>query len=255
MTLPAHGLALDQRRPVPTAGAFGRLSRDLVNLEHVITIHRLARKSERLRSHGDILDTYRFFNRNRNGEAVILTDHHEWHSPQGGHIGSFVEHAFIRSPIAKKAESNQAVAPDLVGQSHTCCNGNVGRDDGIRSQKPYLWIAQMHGTPFPLAVPGPPAKDLSHDLLRVPSLCQHLPMPTVGGQDLILPAHRRDSANCDGLLGNAGVGRPADEALAEQLNDSLLKVTDERHLAVKVEHLCLGQYRGLQRLRHSPNLP
>ena len=112
VALPAHGLALDERRPLTGSCPLDALAHRRLDGEDVVPVDDRGRHPEAARPVGDVRRRLALRRRHRDRDAVVLADEDERHLPQHRHVHRLEELALARGAVAEEAEHDLARAAE-----------------------------------------------------------------------------------------------------------------------------------------------
>ena len=160
---------------------------------------------------------------------IVLQQKHHRQLPRRGHVQRLVERPLIGRAVAEKGHRDRAVAPDLGGQRAARRQRDACAHDAVGAQNAQLHVHDVHGPAPAPAVARLLAEQLRHGPVRAGSLGKAVPVPPVGGGDVIRLPQRKARANAAGFLSHVEVDVPRQLAAGEALGSLRLKGADQRH--------------------------
>src|SRR5664280_2535273 len=106
MPAPAVTQTVDERGSLTGTGILASSHHRLIDRQHIIAIHSLARDSVADGSSGNMLDVHRFLHIHRHAVLIVVTNENHRQLPDGSHIQRLVELAFVRGPVSKVGEQD-----------------------------------------------------------------------------------------------------------------------------------------------------
>ncbi len=101
-----------------------------------------------------------------------------------------MEGTLVGCAIAEKTDHYLVRASHLDGKASTASNRHAGGDDPICSQDSKVYVGDVHGTAFPVAVSGATAKKLRYHPGNITSFGYTMPMAPVCTGDVVVLAKR-----------------------------------------------------------------
>ena len=245
--LHAEGLGFDQAGTRPGAGPLDRPLRRLVDRQHVVAVHDLARNAVGRRARGDVLDPHLPRGGRRVGPAVVLGDEDEGHAEDGREVQPLVEVARRGAAVADEGQSHEILPLHPPCQRHARHHGDDGAEHGDRRHEAPLQVAEV-GVAV-LAAGGAVALGhvLHHDLPRLDAPHQHGAQVADERPHHVLRRQGVGAAHRGRLLAAAGIEAAHHLALAVEVAQPLLHHAVQLHVGVELE-LALPRQLGLRQL-------
>ena len=207
-----------------------------------VDLHRLHAEGFRPLRH--VLDRHVLLGRRRLRPVVVLADEDGRDVPELREVERLVEGADVRGAVAEERDGNARLVAELERERGPDDRRQPAADDGVRAQVPALDVVEVHRAAVAVRAALELPVELRHQLVRVGSLGERVPVRTVrGGDDVALLQRAADShGHC--LLADRHVEEPRQLARTEALLDLLLEAPDEQHLAEELAQQ-LGRERPL----------
>ena len=162
-------------------------------------------------------------------ELVVRDHEDDGQRPQGGEVERLPEGALVRGAVAEDAE-RRVFRPEVVArEAHPRGEREVAPDDPVAAHEALLRVEHVHRAAAALAHAVLAAEQLGHDVVRVRPARERVAVGAVGGDQVVVVAHRAHGADDGGLLADREVQEAADLRLGVHLARALLEAADERH--------------------------
>ncbi len=234
--LDQHGLAL-------LARLLERLADNRVGVEHVHAVALQAGHAEALAApvqvgHGGVA-----LERGAHAELVVGDHEDDGQAPQRGEVERLAEGALVGGAVAEHAQRDLLGAAVVGGQRHAGGQREVAADDPVAAHEAVLAVEHVHRAAAAVGHALLAPEQLGHDLVGVGAARERVAVRAVGGDQVVLVAHRADGADDRRLLADREVEEAADLGLRVHLARALLEAADEHHrLEPLARGVALGQF-------------
>ena len=233
----AVGDRLDEHRLAIVARLLERLADHRVGVEHVHAVAAHAGHAEALAAAVQVGD--RGVALERGAHAELVVGDHEDHGqvPQRREVERLAERALVRRAVAEHAERGLLGPAVVGGERHAGRQREVAADDPVAAHEAVLEVEHVHRAAAAVRDAVLAAEQLGHHLVGVGAARERVAVRAVGGDQVVLVAHRADGADDRRLLADREVQEAADLRLRVHLARALLEAADEHH---RLEPLARG---------------
>gem|GEM_PF-4066045 len=230
------GERLDERRAAAIPGPAERGQRHFVDRLHIVAVHHHRVEPVgggavgRGPGHGGHRADRRVLH-----VLVVLADEDHRQLPGGGQVERLVEGADVGGPVAEEADCDLPGAAVLSGPGRAVGDDQLRADDGVGAEDAAGGVEQVHRAALAVHEAVLPAEKLGHHRRHRGAAGQHVVVPAVGDEHVVVVVHGLRHARRDRLLAGAEVRGPLDQVLHEQVVGALFEQPDLGHLPVQLE--------------------
>ena len=142
-----------------------------------------------------------------------------------------MEGGIVRRSVAEKTENDFLLPAQFQGEARPRCGWDIPADNSRGAHVPFGNIGDVHRAAASPAIAGLFPAKLRHHLRELSPLGNAVPVPAVGGGDVVGRLDRRTGPNRNRLLPGVQVRGSRDDVLGEKLHHLLFEVPDLHHLA------------------------
>ena len=140
--------------------------------------------------------------------------------------------ALIGGAVAKEGERHAVVAAIAIGEGDPGPDRDRRADDAVPAVEILLAREHVHRAALALGDAVTAPGELGHHGLGVQAAGEHMPVVSVGGDDLVAVLRRHLHADDDRLLADVEMAEAGDDAHAVELPRLLLEAADQQHVAI-----------------------
>ena len=239
---------VQQRRSVAVAGPLDRFGRGGGHSGHVVAVHRRPLHAIGDSPHGQVVDRCGSAAGCELGVLVVLAHVHHTQLLHRREVERLMEGALVDPAVAEEAHRRLVGAAVAGRQRGPGRDPEPAADDAVGTEHAQREVGHMHrASPAPARAPVPP-EQLGHQRGGRHALGQRVPVPPVGGGDVVVLSEVGAYSGRDRLLAQVGVDEPRQLARLEQLLDAALEHPDQHHGPVQGQGL--GPLQGWRRHGH-----
>jgi hypothetical protein len=171
---------------------------------------------------------------------VVHDDVDDRQPPDAGEVQRLVPGADVRRAVAELAQHRLLAAVARDRERDAGGDGQLPADDAPAAQEVASDVEQVHGPAAAVRAAVDAAEQLGHDGAGAHAAREREAVVAVGGEQVVVVAHRGDGADRRGLLAGGQVAVAADAGLLVLALRFGLELPDEHHELVEGEEVVVG---------------
>src|SRR5258708_35241232 len=178
--------------------------------------------------------------RSSHAVLVVLANVYAGQLPQLCQIQRLVKSSLVDGRFAKEAKRYLISLFVFRSKGHARGQRNLSADNRVPAEKVDALVEQVHRTSLAARTAARLTDQLCHHRSGRNALREPLSVLAIAGDDIVIPAHRRDGTDTDRLLADVQLTEAANFSEAVGFRRLLFEPPNQQHLAKEIDERLAG---------------